>query len=157
MTILQAFLLGVVQGVTEFLPVSSSAHLVIVPWALGWELDPAYAFAFDVLVQMGTLLAVIVYFAPTLRDMLVAVWSGVRARQPLADPLARLGWLILLATLPAVIAGLLLHDLVEAAFGSPTAVFVFLLVTGALLAAAEPAGRTTPPRARRAALARNRR
>jgi undecaprenyl-diphosphatase len=140
-TILQAFLLGVVQGLTEFLPVSSSAHLVIVPWALGWEFDPAYAFAFDVLVQMGTLLAVIVYFAHTLREMLVAVWSGLRARQPWADPRSRLGWLILLATVPAVIAGLIFHDLVEAAFGSPTAVFFFLLVTGALLAGAERFGR----------------
>jgi len=62
-TVLQAVILGIVQGLTEFLPVSSSAHLVIVPWALGWEFDPAYAFAFDVLVQMGTLLAVVVYFA----------------------------------------------------------------------------------------------
>jgi undecaprenyl-diphosphatase len=140
-TILQAILLGIVQGLTEFLPVSSSAHLVIVPWALGWELDPAFAFAFDVLVQMGTLLAVIVYFAATLREMLVAVWAGLRARRPLADPQARLAWLILLATIPAVIAGLLFHDVVEAAFGSPTAVFLFLLITGALLAGAERFGR----------------
>ena len=73
MTVFQAIILGIVQGLTEFLPVSSSAHLVLVPSAFGWEFDPAFAFAFDVLVQMGTLLAVIVYFAPTLRDMLVAV------------------------------------------------------------------------------------
>jgi undecaprenyl-diphosphatase len=140
-SVLQAVVLGIVQGLTEFLPVSSSAHLVIVPWALGWELDPAYAFAFDVLIQMGTLLAVIVYFAGTLRAMLVAVWAGLLARRPLADPPARLGWLILLATIPAVIAGLLFHDLVEAAFGSPAAVFFFLLLTGALLGAAERFGR----------------
>jgi undecaprenyl-diphosphatase len=140
-TILQAILLGIVQGVTEFLPVSSSAHLVIVPWALGWNLDPAYAFAFDVLVQMGTLLAVIIYFAPTLREMLVAVWSGLRSRRPMADPLARLAWLILLATIPAAVAGVLFHDAVAAAFGSPRAVFFFLLITGALLAGAERFGR----------------
>jgi len=141
MTVLQAILLGIVQGLTEFLPVSSSAHLVLVPSALGWEFDPAFAFAFDVLVQMGTLLAVIVYFAPTLREMLVAVESGLRARRPLADPLARLGWLILLATVPAVIAGLLLHDVVEAAFANPQGVFVALLVTAVLLAGAERFGR----------------
>jgi len=140
MTVLQAILLGIVQGLTEFLPVSSSAHLVLVPSALGWEFDPAFAFAFDVLVQMGTLLAVIVYFAPTLREMLVAVESGLRARRPLADPLARLGWLILLATVPAVIAGLLLHDVVEAAFANPQGVFVALLVTAALLAGGERFG-----------------
>jgi undecaprenyl-diphosphatase len=140
-TILQAILLGIVQGVTEFLPVSSSAHLVIVPWALGWQLDPAYAFAFDILVQMGTLLAVIVYFAPTLREMLVAVWAGLRSRRPFAEPQARLGWLIVLATVPAAIAGVLFHDAVAAAFGSPRAVFFFLLITGALLAGAERFGR----------------
>ena len=141
MTVLQAIILGIVQGLTEFLPVSSSAHLVLVPSAFGWELDPAFAFAFDVLVQMGTLLAVIVYFAPTLRDILAAVWSGLRARRPFVDPLARLGWLILLATIPAVIAGTLFHDVVEAAFGNPQGVFVSLLVTAALLAGAERFGR----------------
>jgi undecaprenyl-diphosphatase len=141
MTILQAVVLGVVQGLTEFLPVSSSAHLVIVPWALGWEFDPAFAFAFDVLVQMGTLLAVIIYFASTLREILSAVWSGLRTRRPLEDPLARLGWLIVLATIPAVLAGLLFHDAVEAAFGNPRAVFFNLLVTASLLAGAERFGR----------------
>ena len=141
MTVFQAILLGIVQGLTEFLPVSSSAHLVLVPSAFGWEFDPAFAFAFDVLVQMGTLLAVIVYFAPTLRDVLVAVWSCLRARRPMADPLARLGWLILLATIPAVVAGLLFHDIVEAAFGSPRGVFFALLGTAALLAGAERFGR----------------
>lgn len=141
MTVLQAIILGIVQGLTEFLPVSSSAHLVLVPSAFGWDFDPAFAFAFDVLVQMGTLLAVIVYFAPTLRDMLVAVWSGLRARRPLADPLARLGWLILLATVPATVAGLLFHDIVEAAFGNTTAVLFFLLFTGAVLAGSERFGR----------------
>jgi undecaprenyl-diphosphatase len=141
MTILQAVVLGVVQGLTEFLPVSSSAHLVIVPWALGWEFDPAFAFAFDVLVQMGTLLAVIIYFASTLREILSAVWSGLRTRRPLEDPLARLGWLIVLATIPAVLAGLLFHDAVEAAFGNPRAVFFDLVVTAGLLAGAERFGR----------------
>ena len=141
MTVFQAIILGIVQGLTESLPVSSSAHLVLVPSAFGWEFDPAFAFAFDVLVQMGTLLAVIVYFAPTLRDILVAVWSGLRARRPLADPLARLGWLILLATVPAAVAGLLFHDIVEAAFGNTTAVLFFLLFTGAVLAGSERFGR----------------
>lgn len=141
MTILQAIVLGIVQGLTEFLPISSSAHLVIVPWALNWQLDPAYAFAFDVLIQMGTLLAVIVYYARTLSEMAVAVWAGLRARRPFADPRARLAWLIALATVPAVLAGFLFHDAVKAAFGSPTAVFFFLLVTAAMLAASERLGR----------------
>lgn len=137
MTLMQGFLLGVVQGVTEFLPISSSAHLVLVPAALGWNFAPDFAFAFDVLVQMGTLVAVIVFYAGTLAQMAAAAWTGVRQRRPFADPLARLAWLILLATLPAVLTGVLLHDLVAAAFASPTAVSFFLLITAALLAGAE--------------------
>ena len=141
MTLIQGFVLGVAQGLTEFLPISSSAHLVLVPWVLGWSVDPAFAFAFDVLVQMGTLVAVIVFYARTLARMVRAVWSGVRLQRPFADSEARLAWLIVLATVPALLAGLLLHDAVEAAFGSPVAVSFFLLVTGTLLAAAEVFGR----------------
>jgi undecaprenyl-diphosphatase len=145
MTILQAILLGVVQGLTEFLPISSSAHLVIVPWLLGWDLDPAYAFAFNILVQLGTLVAVMIYFAAPLLDMLRAVWTGLLLRRPLADPRARLAWLLALASVPAVVAGLLLHDIVEEAFASPAAVFFFLLVTAGLLTAAERFGRSERP------------
>jgi undecaprenyl-diphosphatase len=141
MTVLQAIILGVVQGLTEFLPISSSAHLVIVPWLLRWELDPTFAFAFDILVQMGTLTAVIIYFAADLMEMLRAALDGLRTRRPFADPRARLAWLVVLASLPAMIAGLILHDIVEAAFGDPSAVFFFLLVTGALLIGAERFGR----------------
>jgi undecaprenyl-diphosphatase len=140
-TLIQGLVLGVVQGLTEFLPISSSAHLVLVPWVLGWNIDPAFAFAFDVLVQMGTLVAVIVFYASTLARMVRAVVSGVRLRRPFADPDSRLAWLIVLATVPALFAGLLLHDAVEAAFGSPATVSFFLLVTAAFLAAAEHFGR----------------
>ena len=77
MTLAQAFILGIVQGVTEFLPISSSGHLVLVPWALGWQLDPEITFAFNVLVQVGTILAVMLYFRYDLwaigRDMLAAI------------------------------------------------------------------------------------
>lgn len=145
MTILQAFVLGVVQGLTEFLPVSSSAHLVLVPSLLGWELDPAFAFVFDVLVQMGTLVAVVVFFAPTLGRMVTAGWSGLVNRRPLADPDSRLAWLIVLATIPALVLGIALHDVVEAAFQSVTAVSVFLLVTAGLLTAAERFGKPERP------------
>jgi undecaprenyl-diphosphatase len=141
MTLFQALVLGIVQGLTEFLPISSSAHLVIVPYLVGWTFDPAYAFAFDVLVQMGTLVAVIAFFARDLGRMAKAIWASLRTRDFPGDPMARLAWWVVLATVPAVIAGLLLHDAVEAAFGSPRAVFFFLLVTGALLAGAEHFGR----------------
>ena len=80
MTLIQGLVLGVVQGLTEFLPISSSAHLVLVPWVLGWNVDPAFAFAFDILVQMGTLVAVIVFYAGTLARMVRAVKEPGQAR-----------------------------------------------------------------------------
>jgi undecaprenyl-diphosphatase len=136
MTALQAIVLGIIQGLTEFLPVSSSAHLVLVPWLLGWKFDPAAAFVFDVLVQLGTLLAVIVYFW---RDLWQLLLAGVRSliRRDFSPPQARLAWLTVLATLPAAVAGALLRDLVGEAFARPTAVGGFLLVTAAFLLAAD--------------------
>ncbi len=119
MTLFQALVLGIVQGLTEYLPVSSSAHLVLVPWALGWEFDPGAAFAFDVLVQMGTLVAVIAYFWKDLVHMLRATLQALVHRQAIQDPYVRLAVLIVLGTIPAVIAGVALKDIVETAFGSP--------------------------------------
>ncbi len=78
MTIIQAIILGIVQGLTEFLPISSSAHLVIVPALFGWEIPEQQAFTFDVLVQLGTLLAVIVYFWSDLLSILKAVFQGLK-------------------------------------------------------------------------------
>ena len=72
MSYFQAIILGIVQGLTEFLPVSSSGHLVLVPFLLNWNLDPQKAFLFDVLVQLGTLVAVFVYFRQDLLDILKA-------------------------------------------------------------------------------------
>ncbi|MGI6251580.1 MAG: undecaprenyl-diphosphatase UppP [Anaerolineaceae bacterium] len=137
MTFLQSIILGIVQGLTEFLPVSSSAHLVLVPYLLNWSLDPQVAFAFDVLVQLGTLGAVIIYFWKDLLNMLRAWINGLRSRQPFSEPDSRLAWLILLATIPAGLAGLLLKDKVEAAFNSPVATAVFLFLTAVLLTATE--------------------
>ena len=73
MSIIQALILGIVQGATEFLPISSSGHLVLVPWILGWEFNPQSAFIFDVLVQWGTLAAVIVFFRADLWHAAAAV------------------------------------------------------------------------------------
>jgi undecaprenyl-diphosphatase len=141
MTILQSFILGIIQGLTEFLPVSSSAHLVITPMIFRWEIPAQQAFTFDVLVQLGTLLAVIAYFWRDLTQIVRAVLLGLAQRKPFASPLSRLGWLIVLATIPAGIIGLLIQDLVEQAFGNPRLTGVFLLVTAALLTAAEKLGK----------------
>lgn len=145
MTLFQALVLGIVQGLTEYLPVSSSAHLVLVPWALGWEFEPDAAFAFDVLVQMGTLVAVIAYFWKDLVHMLRAILQALTRREAVQDPYLRLAGWIVLATLPAVVAGIALKDLVQAAFGSPLATSGFLLLTAALLLAAERIGKRLRP------------
>ncbi len=137
MSLLQALVLGVVQGATEFLPISSSAHLVLVPWLLGWQFEAQAAFVFDVLVQLGTLMAVVIYFARDLWRLLLAAANGLLGGRPWSDPDARLAWLVLLATVPAALAGVLAKDWVEATFSQPPLVGAFLLVTAAMLFLAE--------------------
>jgi len=140
MSILQAVVLGMVQGLTEFIPVSSSGHLVLVPHLLGWHVDPTQAFIFDVLVQWGTLMAVLIYYRSDLVRIGLALVRGLVSGKVAADPDARLGWLLILATGPAVVAGLLAKDLVEAAFASARATGGFLLLTALLLVVAELVG-----------------
>ena len=137
MTVIQAIILGIVQGLTEFLPVSSSAHLVLVPYLAGWNLDQGFAFVFDVLVQLGTLAAVIYYFRKDLWEIIKAWIHGIKIRQPFTGENSRMGWYLILATIPAGIAGLLLKNKVEAAFASPVLTAVFLFVTAILLTSAE--------------------
>jgi undecaprenyl-diphosphatase len=141
MTFLQAFILGIVQGLTEFIPVSSSGHLVIVPWLLNWNIDPEPAFVFDVLVQWGTLLALIVYFRADLISMLKAFAYKPDSSGDVSKPEKRIGQLILLSTIPGLIGGLLLKSLIENAINSPLWVSIFLMVTGGFLFAAEKLGR----------------
>ncbi len=137
MTALRALLLGMLQGVTEFVPVSSSGHLVLVPWALGW---PNPSLAFDALVHLGTLLAVLAYFRDDILMLVRGWWHTVRVRR-IDTPEGRLAWLILVSAIPAGLLGLLLDDWFESLFGSPTAVAAFLLVTGALLYVSDRLGR----------------
>ncbi|MGA9531358.1 MAG: undecaprenyl-diphosphatase UppP [Anaerolineales bacterium] len=143
MTILQAIVLGVVQGATEFLPISSSGHLVLIPWLFGWQLDPTRTFVFDVLVQWGTLLAVIAYFRRELIELTRAALIGLAKRRPFAEPQARLAWLLVLASLPAAALGLAAKSAVEAAFTNPPIVSLFLLATAALLTISERVGQRT--------------
>jgi len=140
MTFLQSILLGIIQGLTEFLPISSSGHLVIAPYFFGWDIPPQDAFVFDVLVQVATLAAVIVYFWRDLLAIGRALFTGIRSKELMADPDSRLGIYILLATIPAGLIGFLIKDLVEQAFNSPTATGILLLVTAGLLVTAERVG-----------------
>lgn len=141
MTLFQSILLGIVQGITEFLPISSSGHLVLVPHLLGWELDPQAVFVFDVLVQVATLVAVFAYFWSDLVAIGRAFLAGLWQRAPFDDPESRLGWLILLATIPAGLAGLFLKDALESALNSPLVTALFLFVTAGLLVIAEQLGK----------------
>jgi undecaprenyl-diphosphatase len=140
-TLLQSILLGIVQGLTEFIPVSSSAHLVLVPWLLGWSFDDKTAFVFDVLVQWGTLVGVFAYFWHDIWSIARAVVGGLASGRPFDSFEAKLGWWVILATIPAVVLGLLLKDTFEQAFSAPGVVAVLLFVTAAILIVAERLGR----------------
>lgn len=140
MTIFQAIILGIVQGLTEFLPVSSSAHLVLVPHFLGWHIADAFIFPFNVLVQLGTLLAVVVYFWQDLIDIARGFIGGLLKPGLRQTQSFRLGMAIILGTIPAGLAGLLLKDAVEEAFKSAYMTAGFLLVTAALLIISEKIG-----------------
>lgn len=135
MNLFQAFFLGVLQGATEFLPVSSSGHLVLVPWLLQW---PASSLAFDAVVHWGTAVAVIAYFW---RDWVAIVGDAFRSINLKSLDLKSTAWLILLGTIPAALIGYLLEDFFEEMFSRPVAAAGFLLVTAALLAVSERLGR----------------
>jgi undecaprenyl-diphosphatase len=133
----QALILGIIQGATEFLPVSSSGHLVIVPWILGW---PMPSLAFDTIVHLGTLVAVVTYFADDLWR-LIRDWGGhLFLRWPSSDD-SRLAWLLIVGTIPAVIAGFVGEKLFERLFSAPVWVGGFLFITAALLVASERLGK----------------
>ncbi len=141
MTIFQAIILGIIQGLTEFLPISSSAHLVLTPFLFNWQIPEDQIFPFNVLVQLGTLVAVIIYFRKDLWQIIKEVLAGLINRQPFASPDSRLGWYLVLATIPAGLLGLAIKDVVEQAFNSPVATAMFLFGTAALLVIAEKLGK----------------
>jgi len=114
MDTLHAIVLALVQGLTEFLPVSSSAHRILVPVLLGW---PDQGLMFDVAVHFGTLSAVVVYFRRELHGMTVSWFSALRTHNP--DEEARLAWAVLLGTVPLGLAGLMFHAEVETLLRSP--------------------------------------
>jgi len=133
--------MGVVQGLTEFLPISSSGHLIVVPALLGWD-DPFIdSLAFSVMLHLGTLLALLIYFRADWLRLIPAWFASVRDRSIESDPDRRLAWLLVLATIPAVIFGLLLNDLIETTFREARLVAVTLVIGAAILWLAERLGR----------------
>lgn len=137
MTNQQSIILGIIQGLTEYLPVSSSAHLVLLPKFLGWQLLEKEAFIFDILVQLGTLLGVTIYFFSDIKSVVSSVLIGIVKKKPLYDENARLGYLVVLASVPAAVIGILFKDQFVSFFSSPKASSYFLIITGLCLVAAE--------------------
>ena len=129
MTIFQALVLGIIQGFTELLPISSSAHLALTPWLLGW---PDHGLAFDVALHLGTLIAIVGYFHEEWRRLILAAVSLVKKRRAETPEEKRVVFL-LIATIPAGIAGLLLEDAAETIFRSPLLIATNLVVMGVLL------------------------
>jgi undecaprenyl-diphosphatase len=116
MQIIQSLVLGIVQGLTEFIPVSSSAHLVIVPWLLGWD-DPVFrSLGFDVALHMGTLVALIAFFWKDFARLLGAWFRSIGERRIGEDVDRRIAWYILAACIPGALAGVLLEAKIEELF-----------------------------------------
>ena len=116
MTVFQAVVLGLVQGLAEFLPISSSAHLVLVPWVFGWP-DPGLAF--DVALHGGTLVAVLWYFRDEWVRLTQSAFALLRTRRVDTEEKRRFLHIVV-ATIPAAIGGLLLEDYAESTFRSPS-------------------------------------
>jgi len=122
--ILQAGILGLVQGLGEFLPISSSAHLVIVPWLFNWE-DPGLTF--DIALHIGTLIAVAIYFWKDWLQLITKGVTDIRSRE------GRLFWYLVLATIPGAMIGLLLEKKAETSFRNPVLIAIMLIVLGIVL------------------------
>jgi len=130
-TVFQAIVLGIVQGLTEFLPVSSSAHLILVPWLLKWQEDPGLAF--DVVLHLGTLLALLLFYWREWLDMVLSLANGNRIQR-------RLLFLLIVASVPGAIIGILLEKQAETIFRSPVLIAATLAILGLLLWAADGIG-----------------
>lgn len=134
MSILEAIILGIVQGATEFLPVSSSGHSILIPTVFGLTQPDLNAV---VVAHLGTLLAVLIYFFQDLIAIGRATLQGIIERAPMKTAESRLGWFIVVGSIPAALVGLLLEEWFEAVFGDPRWAAGFLLLTAVLLVLGE--------------------
>lgn len=134
MPLYQAVVLAIVQGITEFLPISSTGHLVLFPWFLGWK-DPGLTF--DVALHAGTLLAVFVYFWRMWVDMIKAAAGRGDSKNPEVRENRRLFWLLVIGTIPGAIAGVLFEKKADTAFRNPLVIGVALIVVALVMWAGE--------------------
>ncbi|MEO8207894.1 MAG: undecaprenyl-diphosphatase UppP [Chloroflexota bacterium] len=143
-SLVHALILGIVQGLTEFLPISSSAHLILIPRLLGWD-DPFIdSAAFDVMLHMGTLLALLAYFWRDLIRLLAAWLGSVRDRRIGDDPDRRLSWLLVVSVIPAAILGASLESFFDRTVRDHYSwIAIFILVGAGLLWLGERRGQRT--------------
>jgi undecaprenyl-diphosphatase len=140
----QAFTLGIVQGLTELLPISSSGHLILVPWLADWkylETHEDFNKTFDVALHLGTLVAVIIYFWQEV-VLYVAAWFRSVARRAIVTPDEKIAWLVFVATIPAALAGALGEDTIEKHLGAPWQIAINLAVFGVVLWFADRSAQT---------------
>jgi undecaprenyl-diphosphatase len=139
--ILHAIVLGIVQGLTEFLPISSSGHLLLVPWLFDWHDfdDSSIEKAFDVALHLGTLVAVVAYFRHELVVYVREGWKAVFNRRDGVSTEGRVAWLLLLATVPAALVGAALQDQIDEHLGKPWIIGLSLIAFGLLLGWADRA------------------
>lgn len=135
--LVQALVMGIVQGLTEFLPVSSSGHLIVVPEILGWDDPFITSLSYSVMLHLGTLVALLAYFRADWLRLVPAGLATLRDRSFRGDTDRRLAWLIAVSTIPALIVGFVLNDVIESAFRHAGLVALMLVVGGAVLWLAE--------------------
>ncbi|MCS6907373.1 MAG: undecaprenyl-diphosphate phosphatase, partial [Anaerolineales bacterium] len=148
MTPLQSILLGILQGLTEFIPISSSAHLALLPYFVNWRVSSEIEFIFDILVQFATLGAVLVYYWSDLKQMFCSLLRNLLGNRDWSHPDSRLAFAVLVGTLPVVVLGYPLKGLVQEAFKQPLWIGCALLFTSMLLYTSEKrhrAGISTRP------------
>src|SRR5215210_33908 len=139
MNALEALLLGVVQGLTEFLPISSSGHLILVPWLQDYHYlatHPHFNKTFDVALHLGTLVGVLVYFRREILELIAGAWGVVRKRRIETAP-ERLAVMIAIACLPAAVVGAVLQDTIDEKLGDPWQIAILLAVFGIALGYAD--------------------
>jgi undecaprenyl-diphosphatase len=132
-TLVQALILGIVQGLTEFLPISSSGHLIIVPFLFGWTDPFITSLAFSVMLHVGTLAALLVYFRAEWFRLVPAGLATIRDRSFRGDPDRRLAWLLVAATIPAALAGFFFGDVIEENVREIGLVALMLVIGGAIM------------------------
>ena len=142
-TVIQALVMGIVQGLTEFLPVSSSGHLIVVPWLFGWDDAFINSLAFSVMLHLGTLIALLIYFREDWLRLIPAGFAAIRDRSLKDDPDRKLAWLLVAATIPAAIVGALFSNFFETQVREIGLVAVTLVVGGVILWVADHVGRQT--------------